>query len=538
MIKFSLFIIFILICLSQLNLIFSLKNFDSKRNLFDDSELPRVADTDILEIFHLRSFPSLSVNSQVGTFSIQSAGIALRSTQTNEVIVLQYLPNNFSKSFLPYITGMGSITGDNFSDNNEEINDEYIRKNSTLEWEKRGEILYYKEINKLYWQQSTFLGRINGIVYKKYVEWIENFERKKNLLVPQSICLSEVELASSCFLYSRTWDTFLSDSIKFFAQQSVKINAIIPPRALELKILTSSDPDLVIMISDKKYNEKMKLSEKEIEKELERIIEYDEKLLKSIQISPSSFIFSSSNKSNTSIPSSSFSFLSSSSNNINNNDNNNNNNNLNNDFSIKISYIDTTTIIDFYIELFSCLQNFQLINFFTAYKSCLSDSVAYIHIEDNYYYRVKPRYPFVYINEYLEELPNPEYNYNYFLDIIDYVVIFFFVFILFYGFILILYKMKIINFCRKKYIVKKEFNKINRVSTSSSASPPSSPSSSASSSSTSNVVKSPLMKLLNKNKNKNYLPLQIHDDIDSENHLLENSDNNQQDNNENQVEII
>ena len=159
--------------------------------VFEDHRiLPRLKDTDVIELYHLRSFPSQLIETSVGTFSTQTSGLALRSMTTNVMIVLQYRPKSFTNCFLPHI--------------------KYNHNASySLEWNKEAMIVYHDEIDTNIWQQSTFLARINGIVYKNYIFWLETFLENNKVYSPQSICNNEFEYP--CFTYSKTWDTFLAE---------------------------------------------------------------------------------------------------------------------------------------------------------------------------------------------------------------------------------------------------------------------------------------------------------------------------------------
>lgn len=160
-------------------------------HVFNDRNiLPRLKDTDVIELYHLRSFPSHLIETSVGTFSTQTSGLALRSITTNIIVVLQYRPKSFANCFLPKVR--------------------YNHNGSyALEWNKEAEILYHDEIDTNTWQQSTFLARINGIVYKNYIFWLETFLENNKIFSPQSICSNEYEYP--CFTYSKTWDTFLAE---------------------------------------------------------------------------------------------------------------------------------------------------------------------------------------------------------------------------------------------------------------------------------------------------------------------------------------
>lgn len=164
-----------------------------RRSLFDGTDLPRLKDTDAIELYHLRSFSAMVIETEVGTFSTHTSGLALRSTTTDNVIVLQFKPKNYTTSFLPRFlssTNSSIVTG--------------------LSWDKRAEIIYYDNIDTSFWQQSTFLARINGIVYKNYVKWLEEYIRHHAVFRPQSICSNEFDI-DACFVLADTWDTFLAD---------------------------------------------------------------------------------------------------------------------------------------------------------------------------------------------------------------------------------------------------------------------------------------------------------------------------------------
>lgn len=210
------------------------------RNVFDHTNLPRLTDTDVIEVYHLRSFPLQIISTSVGTFSTQTSGLALRSTTTNEMIVLQYQPKNFGSCFLPkirYLLTQSDANNSSIDADEPVVDRQNVQQMSNkkkqppnveshsptasptsvpeqitsimLEWNKEAEIVYYTDIDTLYWQQSTFLARINGVVYKNYVLWIEDFILRNRLYSPQSICSSEYEF--SCYTYSVTWDTFLEE---------------------------------------------------------------------------------------------------------------------------------------------------------------------------------------------------------------------------------------------------------------------------------------------------------------------------------------
>eukprot|EP01035_Chromulina_nebulosa_P017300 gene17300-22837_t len=117
--------------------------------------------------------------------------------------------------------------------------------NTQIYWDKRAEIYYRTELDIKYWQQSTFLARINGVVYENYIKWIDKYLQKHKTFIPQSICSNADK--SSCFTQAHTWETFLYDSLEVLSQLAVQMHAIIPPRASEVQVLSNTEPTIYIL---------------------------------------------------------------------------------------------------------------------------------------------------------------------------------------------------------------------------------------------------------------------------------------------------
>lgn len=164
---------------------------------FLKEEMPKFTDTDTIELHHLRSFPLLAMMSDAGSFKLKTSGIALRSTITSIITVLEFKPVNISACFLP-------IVGKNVKDG---IGGTV---NGTLTWDKRATVSYQDNIDSKYWMHSTFLGIINGVVYRNYLNWVEEYLEKGpgKYFTPQSICSAVEE--ESCFTLPSTGDTFLA----------------------------------------------------------------------------------------------------------------------------------------------------------------------------------------------------------------------------------------------------------------------------------------------------------------------------------------
>lgn len=178
------------------DLISSLSNPPPRnRELFNIHLMPTLSDTDTLEIYHLRSFPHHLVDISAGQFSLETSGLALRSSQTSALIILNYLPLNFSACFLPIIVS----------------DEEEVR----LYWDHSAAVFYHDHLDLKYWQQSTFLGTMNSVVYENFLLWVNDYSGAKKILTPYSICTSSE--AISCYVQSFTWENFLSERFAVFS---------------------------------------------------------------------------------------------------------------------------------------------------------------------------------------------------------------------------------------------------------------------------------------------------------------------------------
>lgn len=357
----SLSSLLVLVLLLSLNL----NNYTITNAIPLNTNLPRLEDTDMIELYHLRSFPLLSIQSTAGSFHIQTSGLALRSTNSPTLIVLEFKPVNFSNAYLPLIVN----------------NDDGTSNNKTLIWDKRAMLSYMNEIDKTYWQQSTFLARVNGVVYENYVKWIHEYLDKDRYFVPQSICSSLDE--KSCFTFSETWDSFVGDSLRAFAQNAVQMHAIISPRASDMQILSFSEPESFNIIDNFDHEDQSNSNRKtSTEESTIRMTEND--------------------------------------------------------------------IARYYAELMDCMQAYQLEEFTSALRSCMSEQVGYIHIEGKQYYEIRPRHPFVLNREYLQPIPDAQFAAASNTDIFDYTIAGAIVLLTLVGLFAALYKMKMFEFVLHK----------------------------------------------------------------------------------------
>jgi len=159
------------------------------RKIFHKQSLRSLEHDGMIEVFHLRSFPQLLIESEAGNFLIQTSALALRGIESQKVLVFEYTPYNYSASYLPIIETNSQVTN--------------------LIWDKRAVITYREELDISFWQQSTFLASINSVVYENYINWVGRYIQRQRVFVPQSVCsTSDI---STCFTMSQTWDSFLRD---------------------------------------------------------------------------------------------------------------------------------------------------------------------------------------------------------------------------------------------------------------------------------------------------------------------------------------
>lgn len=91
---------------------------------------------------------------------------------------------------------------------------------------------------------------------------------------------------------------------------------------------------------------------------------------------------------------------------------------------------------------------YQLGDFTNALKSCISSGrKAYVHVSNDLYYTFMPRYPFVYINEYNQDIPSPSYHDDVRLDSLDAGILLVLFLISVVGFVLAMQKMNLLAFC-------------------------------------------------------------------------------------------
>jgi hypothetical protein len=103
---------------------------------------------------------------------------------------------------------------------------------------------------------------------------------------------------------------------------------------------------------------------------------------------------------------------------------------------MSLIYYSSSSFTDIEIE-------FQESDYTTALKSCISENDAFIHIDEDLYYRISPRYPFVFVNDYLQDIPVAKFHVRRGVDAIDSSIFGMFLFAACVGFIATIYQIKL-----------------------------------------------------------------------------------------------
>jgi hypothetical protein len=190
------------------------------------NQLPNFLADDKVQIYTLRSKVLPLIKTPIGSFMAQSSGIALRSKNTNEVIVIEVVPQNASLCHLPTI-----------------IKDP-TRNSVRLLWDKTAAVMWANHVDTEYWMTSTYLADVNGVVYSHFLEWAEKTWAQPNTFyLPHSLCSSPLTVSSpDCYYNSRTSDVFLAGALTRFASLAVELSPLTPPRASDLTLFSTQKP--------------------------------------------------------------------------------------------------------------------------------------------------------------------------------------------------------------------------------------------------------------------------------------------------------
>lgn len=317
---------------------------------------PTLSETDLIELYHLQSFPQTRVLSQAGLFDFQSSGLALRSHDTSIEIAIQFEPANYSACFLPL-----------------------LRENSSIYWDKRSKISYSDKLDLEYWQQSSFLGILNGIVYSNFVTWVDKYIIDHPFYIPHSVCSSAD--ATTCFISSQTSETFVVHSLAALADLTVEMHTVLPLRTTEIRILSEREPKAVISGFMSKQSQTLSLSLSPIHTNKEVPSQTDDAVLYANNTNSSfSWFFKEENT------------------------------------TVSIS---DTALAQYYSRLVSCMSEFELEPYHSALRSCITEKALFVHNPTfgissaaDFYYMVVPRYPFVFYHHYIVDIPHARISDN------------------------------------------------------------------------------------------------------------------------------
>jgi hypothetical protein len=320
--------------------------------------LPEMDDIDSIELYHLRSFRQQLVKSNAGSFSLQTSGLAFRSTTTNMVVVLEYRPFSYEASFLPQLRDTSTTSN---TETPEQKRQAFHNITGNIFWETRAVIEYSTNLDIDYWQHSTYLGMINGIVYSNYASWVTEYmtSAKGRHFVPQAICSSPSSGnyldEGSCFRSSQTWETFVSDSLTEFASMAAVMHAMLPPRGAEMQILSNFEP--LLTKADPASTQHGHIGR---HRNLQLTEEENE-------ASKDTAAFA------------------------------------------QAQHIAESDVHFYWQQLEACMRGYANEDYTSALTSCMPADIAYIHAGGEFYYMIEPRHPFVVNSEYLQVIPAAKY---------------------------------------------------------------------------------------------------------------------------------
>jgi hypothetical protein len=392
--------------------------------------LPNLDETDTIQIYHLRSFTEqlIKISMSQTSFGIKTSGLALRSTMTGQVIVLEYRPMDFEASFLPIVvlnTTSAASNADSILNGNGNTDGDFIYDNSPspskksassftsiksssgggqplspssssfhrnergnlnltygdIYWDKRASLQYWDKIDPVHWQHSTFLGNINGVVYENYIKWLDDYVEQHPVFIPQSICSSPDQISpdqtdSSCFQFSHTWENFISASLQQFASMSVELHAMLPPRAQELQVLSNTEP--TILYTNAQLEGTGHLDGDNSRKQhhttsASTILTKDKETVKDLDLVLGSRYSESMSHTG------------------------------------EVVEVSESDMAGYYSEMIACMNAYTLEDFTSALRSCMIGEHAYIHIQGNKYYKISPRHPFAVDQTYFVSIPQAIY---------------------------------------------------------------------------------------------------------------------------------
>lgn len=156
---------------------------------FSISGVPRAHENEYFEVYYLQSSSTpIKVKSTTKLIPKRSA-LAVRSSSSEKVVVVEYRPVDMAKSFMPVVREM--------------------KLKMDIAWDKSAMVELSREINTTTWPESVYLARINSVVYWQYMEWVDAYVTHHPVFIPQSICMASDN--SNCPYLTQNWDTFIAD---------------------------------------------------------------------------------------------------------------------------------------------------------------------------------------------------------------------------------------------------------------------------------------------------------------------------------------
>lgn len=82
----------------------------------------------------------------------------------------------------------------------------------------------------------------------------------------------------------------------------------------------------------------------------------------------------------------------------------------------------------------------------------MKEGNAFIHVEKNLYYSIEPRYPFVYVTEHLQAIPQAHVIGRSQTDVFDLIIVILFLLLAIFGLCIGLYRLRYFDICRQLLI--------------------------------------------------------------------------------------
>ena len=159
---------------------------------FDISLVPHAHENEYFEVYYLQSSDvPIDPTSSTHSYTVQISGLAVRSSVSEKVVIVEYRPVDISACYLPVISGMGQTTD--------------------LRWDKRAVISLSRELNVTMWPISVYLARINSVVYWQFMLWVNSYTNAHPSFLPLSICMAGS--TDDCPYLTQNWDTFIVDRL-------------------------------------------------------------------------------------------------------------------------------------------------------------------------------------------------------------------------------------------------------------------------------------------------------------------------------------